>query len=63
MFTDSKEPLIIAAAKRSVRFAVLKNVRVYIFEDILKKGRNALISGSLVLVFNVGKLTSSLTIS
>ena len=34
---------------RSNRFAVLKNVRVYVFEDILKNGRNDLISVSLVL--------------
>ena len=33
---------------RSNRFAVLKNVRVYVFEDILKNGRNDLISVSLV---------------
>ena len=45
----TKDTLIIAAAKRSVRFAVLKNVRVCAFEDILKNGRNVLISVSLVL--------------
>lgn len=33
---------------RSNRFAVLRNVRVYSFEDILKNSRNDLISVSLI---------------
>ena len=32
---------------QSVRFAILRNVRVYVFEDILKNGKNVLISVSL----------------
>lgn len=35
---------------RSNRFAVLKNARVGVFEDILKNGRNDLISVSLKFV-------------
>jgi len=40
----------------------LKNVRIYAFEDILKNGRNVLISGLLVLFLNSRKIGNVLPI-